>query len=649
MTLSTGRAFTLCFATLLILLVGAAYSNSFTIGFVFDDSYGISDNPSIRSLRNIPRYFSDPFTLTTVRENVDVRPILQVTYALNYAISGLAPWSYHLFNLLFHLAAALFVFLIVRDHLWLPVEERGPNGRGRWVAAAAALFFALAPLNSQSVDYMWARSALLATALYLGAFLASRQRRWATMALLYTLALLTKAIAVTLPAVILLHEWLYRDRERQPTLRAWLTGWRRLIVPVGVPLLLAALYVGYRALVLPPWAESTRHQMGVGRWTWLTSQWSAELYYVRLFLWPSTLSVDHDFPYASSFWQFRAWGALLAILCWLGLALRPGPRRPLYLFATFWFFVTLAPESTLSPLAEVINDHRPYIASSLGLALLLAALLDRGAGLLGKSRALPAFVGVTLVLALAAIPVTRHRNWQWQSSERLWLDAAAKGPGNGRALMNAGLALMGRGELKGARAFFERSRALLTRYPLIYMNLSVLESTEGHLEESLRHAEEAVRLGSHLALSHFYHGAILEKLGRRGEAALAYQRALAINPEHRGAREGLARASHSASPTETEMARGLEALYQRRQPAEAAQRFREALALKPDHYGAHYQLAVALEQLGRSDEARRLWRRTLEMAEGYGDRQTTDAARAHLAKLGEAAPPGTPALHAPQP
>src|SRR5215831_16999897 len=113
-----GRRATTAFGALLAGLILTAYANSFGIGFHFDDFQGIAQNPSIRTLRNVPAFFTDPFLLSTVRNNVDVRPILQVTYALNYAISGLGPWSWHAVNLLLHFAAALLVFLIVRDHLW---------------------------------------------------------------------------------------------------------------------------------------------------------------------------------------------------------------------------------------------------------------------------------------------------------------------------------------------------------------------------------------------------------------------------------------------------------------------------------------------------------------------------------------------------
>src|SRR5436190_765620 len=167
-----GRNFTLLVVALLVLGIGAGYSGSFAVGFYFDDAYGIVNNPSIKSLRNIPSFFTDPHAYWTEHTQVDVRPVLLITYAVNYAISGLQPWSYHVLNLILHFIAAVLVFLTVRDHLWWPASDRGRDGEARIPAAAAALFFALAPLNTQPVNYVWARSALLCVTLYLGAFLA---------------------------------------------------------------------------------------------------------------------------------------------------------------------------------------------------------------------------------------------------------------------------------------------------------------------------------------------------------------------------------------------------------------------------------------------------------------------------------------------
>ena len=150
-------------AVLLLLgcVIAIAYWNSLSIGFEFDDSYQIVQNPSLRSLRNVPRFFYDPTTASSTNERIGLRPVLLVTYALNYAVSGMQPWSYHVLQAILHLVAAALVFIIVRDHLWWPAAERGPLGRARIPAAACAFFFALAPLNSHSLDYMSARSAIL--------------------------------------------------------------------------------------------------------------------------------------------------------------------------------------------------------------------------------------------------------------------------------------------------------------------------------------------------------------------------------------------------------------------------------------------------------------------------------------------------------
>jgi len=614
----SGRRLTLLTAALLAIGIGAAYSNSLSVGFEFDDVYLLTNNPSIRSLRNIPRFFYDPFTLTTVRENADLRPVLQITYALNHAISGLRPWSYHAVNMVLHLVAALLVFRIVRDHLW-----PGPA----LVPAAAALFFALAPLNSQTLDYMSARSALLCTTLYLAAFWCVLRRRQWPAALLHALALLTKAIAVTLPAVIV---FLYRDRARCPTVLGYVRDWRRVVRLVLAPVVLDLAYLLYRRLLLPPWVSETFHQSFTTPWLWFMSEWSAQLYYVRLFLWPDALSIDHDFPYAFSFFQARAWLALCVIVAWIAVALRSAARRPLVAFATVWFFITLAPESSFAPLAEVVNDHRPYIASSLGLSVLLAWLIHEASSRLREHQQ-PAFVLACLVLCAVTIPITRHRNWQWQDSVRLWTDAAEKGPGNGRAWMNAGLALMDRGQLAEARRHFERARASNPGYAYVYMNISVLEAREGHLDAALHAADEAVRLNPGLAPAHYYRGRVLEKLGRTEEAAAAYEQALAIDPRHLEASNALARLTpNGASSAEALMQSGLDALYAQRKPEEAAAYFRKVLDRNPTHYGATYQLAEALDASGHGDEAQRLWATVLQMAEGYGDQTTAATARARL-------------------
>ena len=630
-----GRQFTFLFLAVLGVGLAVSYANSFGIGFYFDDSYGIASNPAIRSLRNIPRFFTDPFTLTTMRENVDIRPLLVVTFAVNYAISGNEPWSYHLLNLILHFIAAGLVFVIVRDHLWWPAADRGPNAAACFPAAAAALFFALAPLNSQPLNYMWARSALLCTALYLAAFLALLHRRWILGAVLHALALETKAIAVSLPVMIVVQDFLYRDRARHPTVMSYMRDWRRLVLPVGLPAVLNVAYLVQRSILLPEWAEAMLHERWVTPWIWFMSQWPALLYYVRLFLWPDALSVDYDFPYTTSLLLPRAWMSLLLLLSWSALALRASRRYPQVTFATLWFFITLAPESSFAPLAEVINDHRPYIASSLGLSVLLAWLLDRATAIVAPRRRQAVFAGACLLLCMPAAVFTHYRSWQWSDSLRLWEDTVRKSPNNARAWMNAGLAYMSRGDMVSARRYFERARDLSPGYAYVHMNLSMLEAHEGHIEKALSEAQQAVRLRPDLALTHFYLGQALHKMGRTAEAGAAYQQAVQINPGYGEAKQALARLRTFDGQSEAAlMSAGLHALYARRDPSAAAAQFRKVLERNPNHYGAVFQLATALDQAGQPNDAGQLWEKALKMAESYNDNQTAERARARLGKRG---------------
>ncbi len=609
--------------------LAVAYANSLNIGFLFDDDFGITRNPWVRSLAFIPRYFVDPFTLTTVRENVDVRPVLQVTYAFNYAISAYRPWSYHLFNLVIHFAAALMVFVIVRDHLWWPPEERGPEGAGRIPAAGAALLFALAPLNSQPLDYMWARSALLVTALYLAAFLAALEGRRVLMLVLHALALLTKAIAITFPAMIVIHDCIYRDRVREPTLRDWARNWRRLRAPVGATIALDTAYLLYRSALLPAWAESTRHETFVTPGIWFVSQWSALLYYVRLFVFPNALSLDHDFPYTMSALEPRAIVSLIVLVAWIAVAARAARRQPLPAFATAWFFVTLAPESSFAPLSEVINDHRPYIASSLGLSVLASWLLFRLCRWFGEENRRLVFACAVTAVSVGSIAVVVHRNWEYQDEERLWLATAIESPRNGRAWMNAGRVMMSRGKLDAARAAFDRAREAAPDYGLLYANYSVLDAAQGKLDQSLADAQQAVRLAPASVVAYIFLGQAARRLQRYDLAADAYRRALAVDPSAAEARDALTATEHEQTADRL-MRDGLAARYTRHDQSAAAISFLEILQIMPDHLGATYQLASALDASGRRDDARRYWQRTLELSERYGDRSSAATAKARL-------------------
>jgi tetratricopeptide (TPR) repeat protein len=638
---------------LLAVVILAVYWNSFASGFHFDDWHVIEQNPAIRTLANVPRFFIDPHLTTVLRENTDLRPILLASFALNWAISGAAVWSYHVVNLALHWLAALLVFRIVRDHLWLGEDAVV-------VALAAALIVAVHPLNTEPVNYISARSALLTTVFYLGAFDAAVRGRRIGAGALFTLALLTKAIAVTLPIVLLSYRALARRRVTSTAEVGFLAAgvsdvrfrsaapvdllpWR-FLVTLG---LVAAAGLLYRVWLLPAWVQAATHDASVTPWIYCMTEWSAYLYYLRLFLWPDALVIDRlDYPLARSILAPQAWGSLLTLGGLGVLAWRVRDRWPIVPFAMLWYVITLAPESSVFPLAEPVNEHRPYLAM-LGLGALAGLALTRIAAALARAVRGEAGRVSVVVMTLATVLLagaTIGRNETWRDDYTLWRDATEKAPQNPRAWLNAGHAAMGLGEDDLARSYLTAGLRLAPCYAYIQMNLSVLDARARRFEESLRWADEAVRCNPRLALTAYYRGAALERLGRLQEALSDYRAATVVDEhyadawfaqgnllEHDTAWAEAAFAydrAYEENPTlsEAAMRAALLSHYRLGNVARAIEGYRAVLALVPTHYGAHYQLAMALLAGGREDEARAAWRAFEPLAEAIGDKTSIASA-----------------------
>jgi len=182
----------------LVILAAVAvlpYMNSLGNGFHWDDYHHVLENPAIRDPGSIPRFFTDPSTFSRDPGIQMYRPLLMVTYALNYAAGGDQGWGYHLVNIGLHLLVTLLLHRLLLMLLPCPV--------GRGPAFAAAALFAVHPINSQAVNYVSSRSVLLAAALLLLGLVLSLAGRSPGRRLLllpaavsFFLALLSKSTAI---------------------------------------------------------------------------------------------------------------------------------------------------------------------------------------------------------------------------------------------------------------------------------------------------------------------------------------------------------------------------------------------------------------------------------------------------------------------
>src|SRR5581483_3373742 len=228
----------------LMLLVALGYAETLGHPFVYDDRTVILGNPSIRTLASLRA-----LVLHDIK-----RPLVNLSYALDWAFSGAQPTAYHVTNLLIHLINALLLFRVARAlaedrHRGL----RASDEDGAWFAAA---LFAVHPMMTESVGYTSARSGMLATTCVLASLLLLRrglvEKRRALVAgglVVWVLGLLCKETAAALPLVLWAWDALFLDGSAEEKRRRRL----RLHLPLTALLVIA----GVARLVLHLRAEQS--------------------------------------------------------------------------------------------------------------------------------------------------------------------------------------------------------------------------------------------------------------------------------------------------------------------------------------------------------------------------------------------------------
>jgi tetratricopeptide (TPR) repeat protein len=376
-------------------LAALAYLPSLAGPFQFDDYNVIVHYPTVHSWGALFEHVGS-----------GVRPLLKASYTFNWTLEP-SPMGFHAVNIGVHALNAALLFLI---------GERLSGRKG--VALAAAILFALHPMQTEAVTYISGRSSSVMATFYLGAMLwYLRGGHWLGSTALFVLALATRETAVTLPVALLLCEFARRTPLRE-ALRRQAPHWL-VLAAAGV---VVALHERYSDLVA--------YGFGLRSMTDnLITQVGGVSYLVSRLLGLHGLNIDPGLPTLTQWTPVLAFQAtLLATLAALGVAnLR---SRPWIGFGILWFFLQLAPTNSLVPRLDVANDRQVYLACW-GLFLALAVELA-----LPKRAAVA--VAASLAVVFAAFNVVRQLDYRDEIS--LWEASVREAPWNARARNNLGYA-----------------------------------------------------------------------------------------------------------------------------------------------------------------------------------------------------------------
>lgn len=625
-TSPTARAPWQITATVLLLLAAAVitYSNSLPAPFVFDDVNTVEGNPHITRLWPILEAARAP-----VQSAVSGRPIVSLSLALSYAQGGLSPATFRLGNIAILTLAAMVLFGIIRRTL----ASRGDHGTSGWLTATAiALLWLVHPLQTEVVGYITQRTESLMGLFYLLTLYCAircmeggqRADVWAAAAVLAcTAGMGSKEVMVTAPVLVLLYDVVFAAGSVSGAIR------KRPLLYGGLAaswLVLAILNLG------GPRSRSAGFSTAVTPWTYLLNQAVMIVTYLKLAVWSHPLVLDYGRTRPIALATALPYGAVVVSLMGLVMAAWIRGRREIA-YLGIWFFLTLAPSSSVVPIAtEVGAERRMHLA----LAAVITAVV---VGVRAVTRRWPAgswirrpTVGAAAiaVTAITLGSVTTARNREYLDPIALWQGVIATRD-HGRAHYNLAIALQNAGRMEEAMAHYQTATA---DEPVAHYALGFELGRSGQYRDAERELAEYITLqpdGELVPDASLLRGQALVNLGRTLDAERAFRDTLRMEPAHPDARLALAdvlmsqgrpaealplyRDLVTLAPDRVESLRGLGlALYASGQGAEALQVFEKIVAMQPNDPDALTNLGHALAAEGRLPDAIARYRAALALA-----------------------------------
>jgi protein O-mannosyl-transferase len=537
----------------LVLIGLAVYWNSLPAPFTFDDDHAIVVNEQIR-------HISTSFERTEQGSPLAGRPLVSLTFAVNYALGGLDPRGYRLVNIAIHLTCALLLFALLTRYF-------DPG-----VGFAIALIWMVHPLVTEPIDYVSQRTELMMAAFLLATVYFARTRPTLSV-ICCALGMACKETMVVAPLIVLLYDRTFAFGSVRDAVRQRGSFY-------------ATLCATWLILVVLLWTSPRGDSAGftgasVSPWTYLLNQSVMIVRYLRLAFWPRGLVLDYGEPQHLVFADVAP--SAMAVAALAAATLVALVRNPPLGFPGAWFFLTLAPTSSIMPIStEVGAERRMYLPLMAVVTLTVVGVRwVTGARVHGFGSRVQRFA--VFVVAAALSIATYQRNAEYLSGLTLWQSVLDRWPPHARAHRNlaAELKLAGRPDEE-----IVHLRAAVKDLPEIGNVLGLELLALGRHQEAADELRHYVRDHPRDADAWSNLGNALSALGRNDEALQAFQHAVDADPDNGLSQRNLA----------------LQYL-QQNDFANAVAHARIAVRLTPNEPAAHNLLGLSLIGQRQVDEA----------------------------------------------
>jgi tetratricopeptide (TPR) repeat protein len=578
----------------LMLVSFSVYFNALFGHFVYDDILQIVKNPWITDVRYVPTMFSKGvwgFKQGTVSNYY--RPLMHVAFTLSYHLFGLKSWGFHLVNILFHCGVSVLVFLSMRALL---TEQASLSSALLSPPFMAAMLFASHPIHTEAVAWISGLPDVAFTFFYLLSFYLYVRSK-AVLSLSYVFSVLCFAVAaffkepaLTLPAVLLAYDYLFRKEQIR-----FLDYVKRYSPYI-------AIVLGYLALRIHALGEfaPVKSHVTLSAYQYAINIFPLFTHYLEKLLLPLNLNAFYVFHPINSLYELKGALSLIATAVFAVLLLLALKKNRVTFLGLVFVTVPLLPALYIPALGESTFADRYLYLPSVGYVLLLANFLSWAGKKMPRAgrSVLILFIVIWGLYTLGTI----DRNNVWKDSLMLWTDTVVKSPDSAIAHNNLGDVYASQSQWNRASTEYQTAVRLKPDYADAHYNLGFVYESQGQWDSAIAEYQTAVRLKPDYVDAHYNLGFVYASKGQWERAIEEDLAVLRLQPDYASAYNELAFAYASQGEWDSAIAE-----------------YQTALRLKPDYAEAHNNLGYAYASQGRWDSAIAEYQTALRLKPDYAE------------------------------
>ena len=484
-TIKPGSKGTVFYLIILVLVTFAVYANSLGNDFVFDDESVIQGDPSITSLSNIPDFFTGEKGFHKVI-GAYFRPVVSASYTIDYSLWGLKPFGFHLSNVLIHIASVFLFFALMRN-----IFRTSRSEFKEYAVLTGALLFAVHPVHTEAVSWVSGRTDALACVFYLAAFLYYLKYSGkpsglnaAAVMVLYSLALLSKEMAVTFPAAVIIYDLVINKIKPGEILK------KKIFIYLSL-LVISAIYLLFRQYVLSGAAprQTYNYFYSLDLQTAVYTMLQTIPVYLKLVIFPVNLLYHYSgyLPDVSTPLEILPAVSVLVIIILASAVIYFYKKLPMISFGIIFFFTALLPVLNIIPTMNFMAERYLYIPS-VSFSLIAAALLLKYYSVSNANLMLGFSFSVLLLFGY----LTADRNTDWKTNDTLYLSADGR-PGT-VTYVNLGNIYARRGDLGVAEVYYRKALDLRYETPVAHNNMGKIFMANGNFDSAYYYINTAYKL-----------------------------------------------------------------------------------------------------------------------------------------------------------